>query len=270
MDDLFIDLSILTHEPEEQYHAQAGKYLSSHLLADFRKCPQLYARKVEGLVADEDRPAYVLGRAAHKRILEGPEVYKAAYAIGGPINPKTNKPFGSGTKAFAQWAAAQGRPVLTCDQAELVEHLAAGVGASEQAVDLIMHGEAEGVVRADYVGTPCQVRLDWLHPHRGVVDLKTCDDLTWFESDARRYGYTYQLAFYRAVLAQVLEGLLVPVQVIAVEKKEPYRCGVWQIGTDSLAIAQRENEAAIRRLLRCRGLGNWPTGYEEVRVLDVA
>ena len=43
----------------------------------------------------------------------------------------------------------------------------------------------------------------------------------------------------------------------AVEKKEPYRCGVWQVAEDSLASAQRENEAAIGRLLRCEETGIW-------------
>ena len=38
---------------------------------------------------------------------------------------------------------------------------------------------------------------------------------------------------------------------------------------DTLTIAQRENEAAIRWLLACRQCDQWPTGYEEVRVLDV-
>ena len=68
---------------------------------------------------------------------------------------------------------------------------------------LLEYGEPEGVVRADYCGMPCQIRMDWFEPHHGIVDLKTCDDLTWFEADARRYGYAHQLAFYRAVLAQV-------------------------------------------------------------------
>ena len=63
------------------------------------------------------------------------------------------------------------------------------------------------------------------------MDLKTCDDLTWFEADARKLGYLHQMAFYRAVLAQVLDGLLVPVHIIAVEKKEPFRCGVWRSAT---------------------------------------
>jgi hypothetical protein len=250
-------------------HAKAGEYLSSHQLADFIKCPLLYRHKVLGLIEDKESPAYLLGRATHVRILEGRDVYETQFALGGPINPRTEKPFGSNTKAFAEWAQVQGKPVLSHDNVELIENLASGVAMNDEAVDLLLYGRSEGVVRAEYCGTPCQARFDWVHPHRGISDLKTCDDLTWFESDARRYGYHRQMAFYRAVLAQPLAGLLVPVHLIAVEKKQPFRCGVWRVGEDTLAVAQRENEAAIGRLIDCRRQDHWPTGYEEVRMLEI-
>lgn len=264
-----IDLAVLIREPEGKYRSLAGEYETSHLLGDFMKCPLLHQRRVSGLIPDVDRPAYLLGRAIHKRILEGKEAFAEAFAIGGPINPRTNRPFGSATKAFSEWAAAQGKPVLTPEQVELLENMATGVAMSTQAVDLIFEGVAEGVVRATYCGVQCQSRIDWVNPGRGIVDLKSCDDLTWFEADARRYGYLYQMSFYRSMLA-LAAGLIAPVHIIAVEKKEPYRCGVWRLSDDSLLLAQRENEAALRRLLRCRELNEWPTGYEEIRVLDIS
>lgn len=270
MNDLYIDLSVLLSEPAEVYHAQAGQYLSSHALADFRKCPQLFIDHRRGLLANLDRPAYLLGRAAHVRILEGRERYAAEFAVGGPLNEKTGKPYGAATKAWAEWAEKQGKPVLAAEQAELVESLVRGVGANSVAIDLIVDGVAEGVVRADYCGVPCQARLDWLNPYKGIVDLKTADDLTWFEADARRYGYVYQMAFYRAVLAQAIGGTLAPVHLIAVEKKAPFRCGVWRLAEDALAQAQKENEAAIGRLKACDQRDVWPTGYEDVRLLDVS
>lgn len=204
------------------------------------------------------------------RILEGHDAYAAAFALGGPINPQTSKPYGATTQAFRAWAAAQARPVLSHEQVELIEQMACGVAMNNEAVDLLVDGRSEGVVRAEYCGTPCQIRIDWLNPHRGIVDLKTCDDLTWFEADAKRYGYPKQMAFYQAVLAQVLDGDMVPVHLIAIEKKEPFRCGVWRVTDDALTIARQENEAAIRRLLACRKDDHWPTGYEEVRMLNVA
>ena len=254
-------------EPADVYHAKAGQYLSSHRLADFRRNPLLFRKKELGLVEEPDRPAYVLGRAAHVLILEGREVYERSYAFGGPINPKTSQPFGSRTKAFQEWAEAQGRPVLDDEQAALVENLNVSVRAHKHAADLLAGGIAEGVIRAEYCATPCQARLDWLNPERGIVDLKTCDNLDWLQVDARTYGYVYQLAFYRA-LAALLTGERLCVHLICVEKKEPFRCGVWRVSEEVLGLAQKENEEAIARLCLCRQKDEWLTGYEDVRVFD--
>jgi hypothetical protein len=109
--------------------------------------------------------------------------------------------------------------------------------------------------------------MDFFNPDYGIIDLKTCDDLTWFEADARRYGYTYQLAFYRSVLREA-SSKNCPVYIIAVEKKEPYRCGVWHVSKTALSFAESENKAAIGRLKKCRAQNIWPTGYEEIRILD--
>ena len=53
------------------------------------------------------------------------------------------------------------------------------------------------VIRAEYVGVPCQIRVDWFSSDEGLVDLKTCEDLDAFEDDARRFQYVPQMAFYR-------------------------------------------------------------------------
>jgi len=100
------------------------------------------------------------------------------------------------------------------------------------------------------------------------VDFKTTADLTWFENDAKRRRYHNQLAFYQAVMAEVI-GEYVPVYLIGVEKIEPFRCGVWSISDQTLAIARRENEAAIRRLMHCHESDHWPTKFEEVRLLEI-
>jgi hypothetical protein len=261
------DMSILTHEPADVYHAKRDKFLSSHQLAEFRRNPLLFHKKQQGLVQEEDRPAFLLGRAAHALILEGREAYEREFAFGGPVNPKTGEPFGSRTKAFQEWADAQGKPVLTDDQVVLIENLNTAVHAHEHASALLADGVPEGVIRADYCGTACQARLDWLSPQRGIVDLKTCDSIDYLQLDARSYGYVHQLAFYRSLLTCV-SGTVVPVYLITVEKREPFRCGVWRMGEDVLGIGQKDNEDAITRLKECRTHDRWPTGYEDIRVFD--
>ena len=262
-----LDLDFLIREPAEVYHARAAEFLSSHRLAEFRRNPPLFHQKELGLLRDEDRPAYVIGRAVHVLILEGREAYEHAYAFGGPVNPRTGERFGSRTKAFQEWADAQGKPVLDDEQAVLVENLNAGVRAHEQATALLAEGVAEGVVRTEYCGVPCQARIDWLSPGRGIIDVKTCDDIDYFESDARRFGYPFQLAFYRSLLA-IATGSTPTAHLVAVEKASPHRCGVWRLGESLLGTAQSENERTIGRLKVCRETDTWPSGFESILTLD--
>lgn len=264
---MIAETDFLIHEPAEVYHAKAQDYLSSHALADFRHCPQLFHQKKLGLIERPDRPAFAIGRAVHSLVLEGEAQFEREFAVGGPINPKTKAPFGSNTKAFAEWQASHGKTVLTEAQYDLVSVMAMSVREHELASQLLAEGEPEGVVRTEYCGVPCQIRMDWFDPHCGFVDLKTCDDLTWFEADARRFSYSHQVAFYRSVLAEVV-GVLMPVHFIAVEKKTPHRCGVWKVTEDTLVSATRENEAAIERLKKCREADFWPSGYEDLRIFD--
>jgi hypothetical protein len=203
----------------------------------------------------------------HALILEGQDKFDTEFAVGGPINPKTGQPFGATTKAFAEWAQTIGKDILTDNQYEVVINMHLSVSQHEVAQMLLADGIPEGVVRTEYCGVPCQIRMDWYDAFFGIVDLKTCDDLTWFESDARRFGYVYQLAFYRAVLAQVI-GIKSPVHLIAVEKKEPYRTGVWKVSNESLGLAQTSNETAIAQLRDCLATNQWPTGYEQPRTFD--
>jgi len=261
---------IILGEPDHIYHAQT-EYLTSHLLADFRRSPVLYYKKKLGLIKDEEKPAYLIGRALHTLVLEGLHVFENQYAVGGPINPKTGEVYGPTTKTFLEWAAAQGKPVLTFQQHDLVQRMAEGVWNHAYACDLLTNGAPEAVVRSEYCHVPVQIRIDWLNLDRGIVELKTCDNLDWFEADARRFQYIYQVAFYHAVLLQSVSCLAnraLAVYLIAIEKQEPYRCGVWLVHPHILQAARRENEAAIERLRQCMATNIWPSGYEKCRVFD--
>jgi hypothetical protein len=264
-----LDLRALIREPADVYHARAGEHLSSHALAEFRRCPALFRKRELGLIPERDSEAFAVGRAAHVLILEGRERFEAEFAVGGPINPKTGQPFGSSTKAFAEWAERLGKPAIDDSQAATIGEMASSVRAHPIAASLLADGVAERVVRCDYRGHRCQGRLDWINPDggRGIVDLKTCEKLDWFEGDLLAFGYPHQLAFYRALLSVVWTTKL-PVHVVAVEKREPYRTGVWRIADRVLDQAERENEQAMDELAHCRRSGLWPTRFESLRTFD--
>ena len=263
-ENLAINLDLLDIEPAGQYHAKASyeKYLSSHQLIDFMACPKLYHKKQLGLIEDKQTDAMLFGSAVHSRILEGRDAFETEFAIS-PYSDRRTKQY----KSWAAEMAACGKELLSQSDGSLIENLAAGISMNDEAVNLILYGRAEGVVRTDYCDTPCQIRIDWTHPHRGIVDLKTCNNLDQFEWAAQRFRYHNQLAFYQAVLAEVI-GEYVPVHIIAIEKVEPFRCGVWRLSESTLAQASCENEAAIRRLKIAWQNDNFPTGYEEIRLLD--
>lgn len=262
--------NIILDIPAEEYHeaSRQGRYLSSHMLGDFRKCPALYRKRLAGEIAETESAAFTLGRAAHKLILEGRSAFDTEYIIAdGPINPKTGEAFGRTTKAFAEWSATQNREVISGKDFGFLVKLQTSVWLHPFVSEMLTDGVAEGTVRAEYCGELCQIRMDFFNEKHGIIDLKTCDDLSWFENDARRFGYVYQLAFYRAVLREAT-GVKAPIHIIAVEKREPFRCGVWLVSGEALNFAEMENAAAIERLRSCRSSGAWPTGYEEIRIID--
>ena len=269
LDDLNVDLAAcLRQEDEKIYHGRSSEFLSSHQLRDFRKCPEFFHRKRAGLISDPDRPAYLVGRALHCLVIEGRGEFDRRFMCGGPINPKTGKQFGAETKAHAKWASQQTRDVLGDDQMFKIERMADAVVRHNLAHAMFIGGVGEGVARHEYGGKPCQIRVDYLHPTAGIVDLKTTEDIDWFEADARKFGYLQQLAFYRGVLAAAAGGIppaTIPCHLVAVEKAEPFRCGVWSVMPALLDDLELANLAAIDELASCEETGRWPTRYEDRR-----
>lgn len=264
------NFGFIVNETANEYHARSrsGEFMSSHLLADFRKSPALYRKKILGQVEEIDSPAFALGRAAHSLVLEGRNAFDQDFVVAdGPTNPKTGEAFGKTTKAYTQWLCDQDREVISGKNYGFIIKLQSSVLLHSAALELLVGGCAEGVVRAEYCGVPCQIRMDWYSSKFGLVDFKTCDELQWFEADARRFGYVYQLAFYRSII-KIATGLDVPVHIIAVEKKEPFSTGVWLITPEVLDMADYTNKAALERYKGCCHSGAWPTGFEEVRLID--
>lgn len=273
-------LDFIIHEPADEYHARSksGEFMSSHLLSDFRDSPLLYHRKVTGVIQDADSPAYAFGRAAHSFILEGEAKFDQEFFIcDGPINDRTGEPYGKTTKAYQEWAARQTRQIVSVKDFALISTMRNSVRANNYAIDLLAQGEAEGVVRATYCGVPCQIRMDWFNPNRGLVDYKTCDSLKYFEYDCKRFGYVRQLAFYRGVINAAIKQMIPPghiagavhdVYLIATEKNEPFATGVWKLSNEVLDMVEEVNSHVLDRYRECKQSNIWPTGYEEMRMID--
>jgi hypothetical protein len=109
-----------------------------------------------------------------------------------------------------------------------------------------------------------------------IVDLKTCYDLDSFEYDAKKFMYGIQFAFYQQILLRSIfdeyeiEAAIPPkVFAIAVEKKEPFRCGVWEVSDSTLGLCAEKILISIAALENCQRAGEYPTLYEAVRNLNL-
>ena len=255
-------------EPFEVYNAAREQYLTSHQLIEFARNPLLYRKKRLGLVSDGDTESFRLGRATHTLILEGEEKFRREWVVGGPINPKTGAPYGEDTKAYAEWREQQGKPCVS--DAEYLTCLAmrAGVLMHEEAAGILADGIAERTVRSEIHGFAVQARFDWLTMDARLADLKTCAVLDDFEADLWRYGYPWQQAFYLMVAHAA--GLRLPIEstLIAVEKVEPFRCGVFKLTAPTLCACIKDLTAALWALRQANDQpSDWPTGAEGIRVV---
>ena len=269
--------SFFAHIPANEYHqaARDGKFLSSHMLGDFRRSPLLYKKMMNGEIEPAESAALAVGRAVHTLVLEGRGKFDEEFLVtDGPVNPKTGEPFGKLTKAYKEWAAAQTKDVVSGPDFAFMSKLRESVWAHPVARELLDDGIAEQTVRAHYCDEPCQIRMDWFradYDGRPIIcDLKTCETLDYFEGDARRFGYPQQMAFYREVLKAASDGAVeADCYLVAVEKREPMRCCVWKLTDGILQSCAVENERAIAELRECRRENTWPTRTEDMRVLDV-
>jgi len=279
---------ILIDEPFPVYLANREKYLTSHQLMDFIRCPRLYYLKKTGaLTTDPNKTSseLVLGSAAHKLILEGRKEFDLCYAVGAPINERTGKEYGRDTQAFAKWVEQQradkGSAVefITTEQWYTISSMADSAMKHAEAQKLLHHGVAEQVLHSDFDGIPVQSRLDWFTEIGEVpviVDLKTCNDLDSFEFDSRKFMYGVQLAFYRRIfLCSIFDeydiDCTIPpkIYMISIEKKPPFRCGVFRVSDSTLEHFNAKLDAALESLKACQNDGSYPTLYEDVRSLDL-
>lgn len=263
----------IIHEPESQYHARSksGEILSSHMLARFCEMPYKYFATISGLYHEPKKQEYAFGAATHKLILEGEDAFNAAYVVSdGPINERTGKPYGKDSKVYLDWLSTQPGEVITTADYNKIAAMRQSVAAHPEIPEKILRpgGIVEGVVRAEIEGVKCQIRIDYFHPETGIVDLKTCRDIRFFEYDMRSFGYAFPMAFYRSVLRAAC-GTEYPVNMIAVDKTDFHVSGYWSIPAAELDIAERINAAALRRYKECRESGKWPTGYERKQIFTL-
>jgi hypothetical protein len=253
-------------ESMRDYHAKgrSEKIVSSHKLIDFLKNQVLFSINENG-PEREETASMAIGSAVHKFVLEGRLAFDAEYMVGGLINPKTGKAYGLDSDKQREYMAQMGKKIVSEELYADILDMAKNIKAHKLASLLLTDHIAEGVIRGEINGVKCQVRPDALNIY-GMTDLKTCDDLDFFEYDIKNYRYDLGSSFYNYVIGEAT-GILIPTYIVAVEKIKSHRVGVWEVSETTLAKHRFIIDLILEEMQTARETGIYKTNFEEIKSL---
>ena len=238
----------------KEYRMSEG--ISSTELKKIAKSPQHYKYWKEN--PQEDTPALLLGRAAHKYVLETYDFYNE-FAVAPVCDRRTKE----GKATWEQFVIeSEGKDIITQEQFEQIDAMRTSAYATPF-VSKLLSGEKElsfwGV--DEETGLKLKVRPDCITDWNGrhiLIDFKTCADADnmKFCRDSIKFNYDLQLAMYRDVLKQNT-GHDYTVVIIAQEKTAPYVTNVFQLSENYLQTGQEMYKEMLRIYKHCEETGNW-------------
>ena len=260
------------------YHAI--KALSNSSLSVLKRSPtEFYRRFVTEDPAErmkgQESEAMLLGSAVHMLALE-PERFDAEYVVlDGPINTRTEKPYGRDTRAFTEWLSVEmlrhTRKILIRE--ELADSLAiAKAFQGHPVIAAIMASRAEKLFESEYAmeyetldsKVDLKCKIDFVCPtERIIVDLKTTSDpspYAWSWS-AEDFGYHRQAAIYSdAMEAKYGEPFRFLFGVV--RSKEPYEAAVYELDAESISRGRSEYEALIGEYVDRKAKNDWLSDWQ--------
>lgn len=253
--------------PAKQYHAM--NLCSASRLRTLSNLTPLHLR--HELDSGEERASLEMrmGTALHTLVLEGDEAFAAQYAIGGPINEATGKPFGSATNKFAEWQSQQmlKRGVVDCFNhydGEAIRRMANAIWAHEDAARFLRAcRERELTVVGELHGTMCKGRIDGygvLDGEEIVIDLKTTSretSPTAFERVIAEKGYDIQASMYEHLLFAHQRPVKHTI-FIAAESEPPYAVACYRMRNDTLTLMEQYLPLLIEQYTACDRGNDWP------------
>ena len=238
----------------KEYRQMEG--ISSSELKKLMKSPAHYKHWKDN--PQEDTPALLFGRAAHKYVLETYDFYNE-FAVAPNCDRRTKEGKETWNKFVAE---SEGKDVITQEQFEQIDAMRT-MAYSTPFVSKLLSGEKElsffGV--DEETGLKIKARPDCITDFNGehiLIDFKTCTDAenTKFYRDSIKFAYDLQLAMYRAILKQNT-GRDYKVVIIATEKNAPYATNVFQLSEEYLKGGEELYKEMLRVYKECSDSGNW-------------
>lgn len=212
---------------------------------------------------DSDSPDLLVGRAVDTALLE-PDEFERRFAV-----------WEGEAKRGAEWtafkAAHASRDILSTSQLAQVRGMRDAVLGHPHASRYVLAEGREVQVRRQWrdadSGTLLKGQFDLVPWAHCVVDLKSTRSLDErrFRAQAWDLMWFAQLAWYRRGQSQHLGVSRAAVEcvIIAVDKTEPYDCGVFPIAPATLDYCDGLIDALLAKRKACRAEGRFPGRYPE-------
>ena len=204
------------------------------------------------------------GRAMSDFLTLSAEDFSKNYTIAdGPVNPRTNLPYGHETKAYAEWRAQQEKEPISTAQFNMFGKMAEAYNQHRYITDLSgMERLRNVIISAKVCGIDVCCKIDNLYVSDKTViavDVKTAEDLIAFRSASTRLHYREQQALIKLVL-NIIGIPDAQVRIAAIEKGKMPRCGIF--GVENLDTFALEVENSLTGYADSCASGNFNTGFE--------
>lgn len=259
--------------PFETYISWDALNVSS--LRRIAKTPRKFKLALDHPV-DKQTDSKRFGTAFHMLCLE-PQRFKTS-VVAAPINPKTDKPYGMGTKAWDEYAEQHpGKLILGGDELTELAAMKREIDAHPEASALL---QAEGQCEVAMVwtdpttGLRAKGRADKLIPRFGLIDIKTTQDASYaeFSRSISDYGYCAQVAFYLRGLRELKRAKLVDANehftFLTVETEDDHGVVVYALGDDSIKAGDAQISEWLAAVAKCQASGEWPSYETGVQQID--
>ena len=210
----------------------------------------------------EDKPHFLLGRAAHWLFLEGSK-RGGAFSKSFAIRPEEFADYK--TKAAREWRDDQialGKMPLTDDHVEVITGMAKRIATERIAVSLL-RGDIERSIfyRDKKTGLWIKSRPDCIPTDSGdFTDLKTTTRTSFplLMHAVGQHAYHQQAAVVREAAATVLGMGMASFSLVFVESKRPYCVRIVVLDPRDIDLGERQNRRALDLIAKCILEKRWP------------
>lgn len=238
---------------EQEYRAAPG--VNKSTLWNMRKSPAHYKFYLDH--PQEDTVAMKIGRAVHSAILT-PTIYKRDFAI---LPEGIDRRTKAGKEQYEEFtASAEGKEILTAQDAEMIKHIAKAIRSNKSAIELLKKTKREKpFFWTDDNNIPCKCRMDAVATGR-IIDIKTAQDADTdvFIRDSLKYGYHVQAAHYIDAYYKKIGSKTPEWYFIVVEKTEPYCVNILKADIGFLDYGFIVRQELLNKLIKCKTENNYP------------